>query len=574
MFFFASLSETASNRLRREIEAPAPIDCRLSSWSQWSSCDPCQKEMYRSRTIEAFGQFGGKRCLYSLGDRRSCEPFKICGDEEHDCGNDFKCETGRCIKKRLLCNVDNDCGDFSDEDNCEKDPRSPCRTDVELSELGRTAGYGMNILGMDPLDTPFDNEYFHGLCDRVRDGNTGTYYRKPWNVATLNYDTKAEKRIRTENYEEHILQITETFRERQKSFGIDISLKLTSTEGPLSLLKDAGSFDSSVPEFGEDEARAPESTIAKEEVPEDGTPGEEAPEGGTPEGKPDQKGNQQNSGLTFRFRYSKSESLRLIKYYSSDKTKMFLHVKGELQLGRFHMRNREFMLKNTFLDDLKALPTSYEKGEYFGFLETYGTHYSSSGNIGGKYELIYVLDKDEMQKKGLQIGDVRKCLGYDLDLSYQTAVDFQANIKGSDCSAVNWKRLDDSEHKHIIDDVISLIEGGTREYATNLKEKLLRGPKVVDVTDFLNWSTSLNNAPVLINQKLLPIGNLIPVRMEDAHEKKQNLEQAINDYVDQFSSHKCQPCQNGGNTMLLDGECICACKTGFQGIACQLKSVV
>ncbi|XP_007487482.2 complement component C9 isoform X1 [Monodelphis domestica] len=595
-----SLSETALNRPRREIETPAPIDCRLSSWSEWSSCEPCQKEMYRSRTIEAFGQFGGKRCLHSLGDRRSCEPSRACDDEEYDCENDFKCETGRCIKKRLLCNVDNDCGDFSDEDNCEKDPRSPCHTDVELSELGRTAGYGMNILGMDPLDTPFDNEYFHGLCERVRDGNTGTYYRKPWNVATLNYDTKAEKRLRTENYEEHVLQITDTFRERQKNFGFDISLKLTSTEGPLSSLNAAASFDSNVPEFGEAEARAPESTIAKEEAPEDrilkeapkdGTPGEapedrilkeapkdgtpgEAPEGGTPKRKPDPKRNQQDAGLTFRFRYSKNESLHLIKYYASDKTKMFLQVKGEIQLGRFHMRNREFMLKSTFLDDLKALPTSYEKGEYFGFLETYGTHYSSSGNIGGKYELIYVLDKEEMQRKGLEIQDVRKCLGLDLDLSYQSAVNFEANIKGSDCSSVNWKRFDDNERKHIIDDVISLIEGGTREYATNLKEKLLRGPKVVDVTDFLNWSASLDNAPVLINQKLLPIGNLVPVRMENAHEKKQNLEQAINDYVDQFNSHKCQPCQNEGTTMLLDGECICACKTGFQGVACQISPVV
>lgn len=57
------------------------------------------------------------------------------------------------------------------------------------------------------------------------------------------------------------------------------------------------------------------------------------------------------------------------------------------------------MLSKSFLEDIETLPVQYEKGQYFRFLEDYGTHYTANGKSGGEYELIYVLNMESIKEK-------------------------------------------------------------------------------------------------------------------------------------------------------------------------------
>lgn len=72
--------------------------------------------------------------------------------------------------------------------------------------------------------------------------------------------------------------------------------------------------------------------------------------------------------------------------------KSYFRVKGKVQLGTYRLRSRGLEVSELFLDDVDALPIEYEKGQYFGFLEDYGTHYTKNGRAGGEYELVYVLN--------------------------------------------------------------------------------------------------------------------------------------------------------------------------------------
>nr|XP_047913629.1 complement component C9-like [Anser cygnoides] len=148
-------------------------------------------------------------------------------------------------------------------------------------------------------------------------------------------------------------------------------------------------------------------------------------------------------------------------------------------------------------------------------------------------------------------------------------------MSGDKCGKI--KMQDKLEYKDdaIIDDVISLVDGGKIDFSVKIKEMLLRRSKMVDIEDYVQWAKSLVDAPVVIQERPSPIHTLVPVKIRNSYLKKQNLERAIEDYITEYSVCKCEPCKNGGTLVLIDGACTCMCSSYFKGIACQIpKSTI
>uniref|UniRef100_A0A672INH3 Complement component C9 n=1 Tax=Salarias fasciatus TaxID=181472 RepID=A0A672INH3_SALFA len=214
---------------------PPAVTCQWSQWSEWSACDACTKTSRRSRTVEVFGQFGGESCQGSVGDRKFCVPDTVCESPPPAVCSDteFQCESGPCIKNRLMCNGDYDCEDGSDED-CEP-VRKPCGdTVLDTNEQSRTAGYGVTVLGADPRMNPFNNDFFNGRCERVRNPYSLKNDRLPWNVGVFNYQTLVEETVSREIYEDTHTLLRELLREMSFNIDAGLSFKFNLNEKSLS----------------------------------------------------------------------------------------------------------------------------------------------------------------------------------------------------------------------------------------------------------------------------------------------------------------------------------------------------
>ncbi|CAG5897058.1 unnamed protein product [Menidia menidia] len=217
----------AGVRQARSVGAPVlvhPVDCVLSQWTSWSSCDICQKKKFRYAKLEQPSQFGGEPCYFHGTEEEACEV-----PSQYTCENIPLCEgflctqTGRCVHRTLQCNGEDDCGDMSDEAGCKKVSK-PCREEAEEYWGIENLAKGINVLNSNLEGVVLDNRYYAGGC--LPDYVQNIAFRKPYNLQQYTFQTKGSYDFTMKSFSSYSSYMDFTSRERTSktsfSFGIAV----------------------------------------------------------------------------------------------------------------------------------------------------------------------------------------------------------------------------------------------------------------------------------------------------------------------------------------------------------------
>ncbi|XP_075280528.1 complement component C8 alpha chain isoform X3 [Opisthocomus hoazin] len=242
----------------------------------------------------------------------------------------------------------------------------------------------------------------------------------------------------------------------------------------------------------------------------------------------------------------------------------FIRGTTKVQTAHFKMRRDNIVLDEDVLLSLWELPDTYNYGMYAKFINDYGTHFMTSGTMGGVFEYILVINKEEMRRKDISAEEISACIGWSLGLTVrETEVQLEASVSSSDCAKKGFLKTDAETHSAVVEDIIPRIRGGDTSYSGGLLNSW-------DGNMYRHWGRSLKYNPAVIDFELQPIHEILRrSNLGNMETKRQNLKRALDDYLLEFNACRCGPCQNNGEPILVGDTCFCQCRPGDGGPACE-----
>ncbi|XP_054254004.1 complement component C6 [Indicator indicator] len=267
-----------------------------------------------------------------------------------------------------------------------------------------------------------------------------------------------------------------------------------------------------------------------------------------------------------RVKVTSSSSFRKAVEASYKKNSNFIRVHKVISVANFTMKQSDLQLSDAFLKALNHLPLEYNYAAYSRIFDDFGTHYYTSGKMGGSYDILYQYSSEELKNSGLAVDESTECVRTETT----RRVFFRKKKKVSTRCTTN--RMTVKHEGSILESAersVSLVKGGRSEYAAALaweKKGAFPGHTV-----YTNWLESMKDNPVVIDFEVSPIMDLVK-NVPCAVTKRRNLGRALREYVGRFDPCQCAPCPNNGKPVLSGMECLCLCQAGTYGKNCETRA--
>ncbi|CAL8280877.1 unnamed protein product [Lota lota] len=273
--------------------------------------------------------------------------------------------------------------------------------------------------------------------------------------------------------------------------------------------------------------------------------------------------------MEFGFNYSNEKYSKSVKKLRrvSGTTNSFLRAKAELELAQYMLKAEDLVLHHEFLKRLRSLPQIYVYGEYRQIFMDYGTHYISEAGLGGEYEYVLVLNKEELEKSDYTLEDFKNCVqaGFKVGANIQ-GVYGSIGVQGGGCDGLLKEIGQDTKKNSVVEDFFAVVRGGSSESISALASKNIPTPELMRL-----WGDGIHYNPELIRSMTRPLYELVTSRdFRDSDRLKRNLRNALMEYLDENSACRCSPCYNNGIAILKGTRCDCICPNGYSGRGCEI----
>ncbi|XP_071401707.1 complement component C7 [Centroberyx affinis] len=149
-----------------------------------------------------YAQFEGNPCDGERSQTQACETTQGCPLED-GCGDRFRCRSGKCISRSLVCNGDQDC----EEDNEDELVCDPSRKYLVCPNTGsglppeiELLGLGFDAVSGQTRGSVINTMSFGGQCRSIFSGLHNLLYRLPLSTIQYNFMVKVQNDFSDEVY--------------------------------------------------------------------------------------------------------------------------------------------------------------------------------------------------------------------------------------------------------------------------------------------------------------------------------------------------------------------------------------